>query len=339
MNKLIHQTLILSGISFLSLTVSTIVNTVMTAQAQQKDLTNKTILRQQLSPANPKTLTQQELNEQSVMAIGWVQQSGEYRALAYQAFNCAKLAFDSAIAKGIKNPAVVVDIDETILDNSPYQARLIDTNNSFSPASWNQWVKAKKARAISGAVEFVNYVNTHKGKVFFISDRDESSNKDSKNNDLELATLGNLQALGFTGVNEQSLLLKGEFSKIIDGKEDTSKQLRREAIESGKADGKIQNIVVLVGDNLNDLDAQAGTTNAARRSHVDISKNRYGIVNKGGRISQKQSFEPAYVILPNPMYGAWESGLYDPKAVGHQEWFQLKPSEKSQQRKQALSRW
>ncbi len=327
------------GISLVSLTAGSIVNTTITAQAQQKDSGDKTTLRKSISPTIPKTLTQQELNEQSVMAIDWVQQSGEYRALAYQAFNCAKAAFDNAIAQGIKNPAVIVDIDETILDNSPYQAGLVDTDKAFNPTSWNEWVKAKKARAIPGAVEFVNYVNASKGKVFFISDRDESSAKDGRNNALELATLVNLKALGFTGVNEQSLLLKGEFSKIANAKENTSKQLRREAIESGKADGKAHKIVVLVGDNLNDLDAEAGITNAARRFHVDLNKDRYGVANASGNRSKNQVFEPTYVVLPNPMYGAWESGLYDPKAFGQQQWFQLKPSEKSQQRKQALSRW
>jgi 5'-nucleotidase (lipoprotein e(P4) family) len=334
MNRLVYQILIFSGISALSLATSSVVNTAITAQAQQKDSGNKTTLRQSISPTIPKTLTQQELNEQSVMAIDWVQQSGEYRALTYQAFNCAKLAFDNAIAKGIKNPAAIVDIDETILDNSPYQAGLIDTDKAFSPATWNQWIKAKKARAIPGAVEFVNYV-TRKGKVFFISDRDESSTKDGKNNDLELATLVNLKALGFTGVNEHSLLLKGEFSKIENGKKNTSKQLRRAAIEGGKADGKTYKIIVLVGDNLNDLDAEAGITNDTRRFHVDANRNRYGIANN----SKERDFEPAYVMLPNPMYGAWESGLYDPQAFGQQQWFGLMPSQKSQQRKQALSRW
>lgn len=339
MNKNVYKLLIFSGITALSLTVGSAVNPAKISQIHQENVGNKNTLIQDASPNIPKTLTQQELNEQSILAINWIQQSGEYRALAYQAFNCAKFAFDNALAKGIKNPSVVVDIDETILDNSSYQAGLIDTDNAFSPASWDQWIEARKAKSIPGAVEFVKYVNANKGKVFFISDRDESTTKDSKNNDLELATIINLKALGFTGANDQSLLLKGEFSRTADGKENTSKQLRREAIESGKADGKAHNIVVIVGDNLNDLDAEAGTPNAARRFHVDLNKDRYGIVGTSSNRSKNQVFEPTYVMLPNPMYGAWESGLYNPKVFGKQQWFQLKPSEKSQQRKQVLNRW
>lgn len=279
------------------------------------------------------TVTQKQLNEQSLLAINWMQQSGEYRALAYQSFNSAQLAFDNA--KKIKNPTVIVDIDETVLDNSAYQAGLINTDNAFSPNTWNQWIKLKKAKAIPGAVAFVNHVNANGGKVFFISDRDESSTGNSKNNDLELATIANLKAVGFTGVNEQTLLLKGEFTRTVQGKKDNSKQFRREAVESSKADGKVRTIVLLVGDNLNDLDAVAGKTNTARRSHVDSSKNFYGV--KGSKI-QAQASKPAYIVLPNPIYGAWESALYEPTKFGKQQWYDLSATQKSQQRKQALSR-
>ncbi|BCL40115.1 HAD family acid phosphatase [Nostoc sp. MS1] len=63
-------------------------------------------------------ITNAQLNEQSVLAINWVQQSGEYQALTYQAFNIAKIVFDQA--KRVHQPTVIVDIDETVLDNSAY---------------------------------------------------------------------------------------------------------------------------------------------------------------------------------------------------------------------------
>lgn len=282
------------------------------------------------------TLTQQQLNEQSVLALNWMQQSGEYVALAHQAFNTAKIAFDSAVEREVKNPAVVVDIDETVLDNSAYQAGLIDTNNVFNPSDWNDWVRHKEAKAIPGSVEFVNHVNANGGKIFFVSDRAESSTNISNNNDLELATIENLKAIGFTGASDRSVLLKGEFSQTIEGKEDTSKQFRREAVENGSADGLKHNIVVLVGDNLNDFDNLAGETNSQRRALVKARKSQYGVFNA---IKQKDGFEPAYIILPNPVYGAWESGLYDPKAFNKKFWFELNPSQKNQQRKNRLIRW
>lgn len=317
MNKNICQLIICSGIS--AMTVAGYANSQVTLPT--------------LKPTT-ETVTQRQLNDQSLLAINWMQQSGEYRALAYQAYNSAQLAFDNA--KKVKNPVVIVDIDETVLDNSAYQSGLINTDTAFSTESWNQWIKAKKAKAVPGAVEFVNYVNANGGKVFFISDRDESSTGDSKNNDLELATIANLKAVGFTGVNEQGLLLKGEFTQTVNGKKDTNKQFRREAVENGKADGKVHTTVILVGDNLNDLDAVAGKTNSARRLHVDNSKNLYGV--KGSN-SQTKAFKPTYIVLPNPMYGSWESGLYTPTVFGKKQWSELNPTQKNQQRKQVLNRW
>jgi 5'-nucleotidase (lipoprotein e(P4) family) len=155
-------------------------------------------------------ITTKQLNQQGMLAVNWVQQSGEYRALTYQAFNLAKLNFDAAKSKNISRPAIIVDIDETVLDNSAYQAGLLDSNKGYETTTWNQWIKAEKAKAVPGAVEFVNYVNKNGGKVFFVSNRNQKSVKTSKLNDLETATINNLKAVGFTGVNENTILLKGK---------------------------------------------------------------------------------------------------------------------------------
>jgi 5'-nucleotidase (lipoprotein e(P4) family) len=226
---------------------------------------------------SPHELTQQELNDQSLLAINWVQQSGEYQALTYQAYNIAKVAFDNAVQQNITNPAVVIDIDETVLDNSPYQASLINTNNEFSSNTWNQWVMAEKAQAIPGAVEFINYVNSNGGTVFFISNRDESSTHNSAQNDLELATINNLHKLEITGVSEETVLLKGEFTKIIDGQEHQGKQWREQAITKGLANGIKYNIVMLVGDNLNDFAELEKNNNDLRKKFVQTTKNQQGI--------------------------------------------------------------
>lgn len=297
------------------------------AQTNQKTISNSKTLAPTI-----KKLNQQQLNEQSVMAIEWVQHSGEYHALAYQAFNLARIAFDNAVANRIANPTVVVDIDETILDNSPYQAGLIDSDLNFTPATWNKWVKAAKAKAIPGAIEFVNYVSANKGKVFFVSNRAESSTKKHKNNDLELATIANLKAVGVIDVNDSNVLLKGEFTKKVAEQIDTSKKFRREAIKQGIADGIVRNIVVLVGDDLNDLDDRFGATNLQRRHRVTTLSHRYGTMNT-------QIEKPTYILIPNPMYGTWESGMYNPNAFNKKSWDELTSSEKNWQRKKLLRRW
>ncbi len=279
-------------------------------------------------------ISSKQLNQQGMLAVNWVQQSGEYRALTYQAFNVAKLTFDTAKSKNINRPAIIVDIDETVLDNSPYQAGLLNSNNGFQLTTWNQWIKVEKAQAVPGAVEFVNYVNKNGGKVFFISNRDESSAKNAKTNDLEIATMNNLKSVGFMGVNEQTVLLKGEFTKQIDGKENTSKQWRVEAIKNGSADGKRYTVIALIGDNLNDFDETIGKNNQQRRDYVDKNRKDYGMFN-----ITKGIVKPAYIAIPNPMYGNWETGIYNPLVFKKQSPFDMTPGERNQQRRESLNQW
>ena len=279
-------------------------------------------------------ITSKQLNQQGMLAVNWVQQSGEYRALTYQAFNVAKLTFDTVKSKKINRPAIIVDIDETVLDNSPYQAGLLNSNNGFQLTTWNQWIKVEKAQAVPGAVEFVNYINKNGGKVFFISNRDESSAKNAKTNDLEIATMNNLKSVGFMGVNEQTILLKGEFTKQIDGKENTSKQWRVEAVKNGSADGKRYTVIALIGDNLNDFDETIGKNNQQRRDYVDKNRKDYGMFN-----ITKGIVKPAYIAIPNPMYGNWETGIYNPLVFKKQSPFDMIPGERNQQRRESLNQW
>ena len=215
------------------------------------------------------------LAEQGMLAYNWMQQSGEYRALAYQAFNAAKAAFDAASpANGMKK-AVVVDLDETMIDNSAEGASRLLEHKGFSPATWTTWCEAEQARAIPGAVEFANYVNSHGGKMFYVSNRTAGAEYGP--------TVNNLKALGFTGVDETSMLLKDKESK---------KTGRFEQVEKAGYE-----IVVFIGDNLDDF-AFTGETyhklNDARRAAVDKYKADFGV---------------KYIVLPNPLYGNWEGGL------------------------------
>ncbi len=273
---------------------------------------------------------QDRLNEQLVLPINWIQESGEFSATAYLAYNGAKIAFDEAKASGVANPSVVLDLDETVLDNSAYEAWLVDKNEQFSNSTWYQWILSREATATPGAIEFINYVNANGGKAYFISDRDESSTNNTVNNDLELATLDNMVNLGITGVNDETLLFRGEFTGTVDGRVNFSKEFRRQAVENGSIDGIDRTTVVLIGDNLNDLDANSGTRNSDRRAYVDSISGRYGIYEPG---------TPAYIPLSNPMYGSWESAIYDPTVFGKTQVSELTPEEKSLQRKQALTRW
>ncbi len=245
--------------------------------------------------AQQKTDAQQKLNDESVMALNWFQQSGEYQALTYQAFNTAKIAFDNAKPLDGKPKAVVVDLDETMIDNSAYSAWQVKANKPFDSKTWSEWTAAKQALAVPGAVSFANYVNSHGGTMFYVSNRKTSE---------YAATMENLNSLGFTGVNEKTLLLSSDTS---------NKQARFDAI---KAAG--YNIVIYAGDNLNDFgSATYHKDNAERRAFVNQNHNQFGT---------------QYIVLPNPLYGDWESGL----AASYNK---LTPEQKLKVREANLRAW
>ncbi|NBI43331.1 5'-nucleotidase, lipoprotein e(P4) family [[Haemophilus] felis] len=215
----------------------------------------------------------EKLQQQAVLGLVWTQQSGEYAALAHQAFNSAKVAFEQAKAAKGKKKAVVVDLDETMIDNSAYAGWQIKTGQDFSPETWTKWVNARQSAAIPGAVEFSNYVNANGGTVFFVSNRRDDVEKEG--------TVDDMKRLGFTGVNEKTLLLK---------KAKSNKSLRFKQVEDMGYE-----IVVFVGDNLNDFgDETYKKSNAERRSFV--AKN-------------SQQFGKKFIILPNDNYGDWVGGL------------------------------
>lgn len=148
-------------------------------------------------------------NEYQVGAILFMQKAAEYRALAYQAFNIARMNLDADLdKKNVKKlpkaerqmpRAVVVDVDETVLDNSPQQARSIKNRSPFNAIDWYAWGERRSAKAIPGAVEFLNYANSKGVKVFYVSNRDAVQKQ---------ATIDNLKNAGFADVSAENVLLR-----------------------------------------------------------------------------------------------------------------------------------
>lgn len=161
-----------------------------------------------------------QLQQQAVLGLNWIQQSGEYQALSYQAYNAAKVAFDHAKVKKGKKKAVVVDLDETMLDNSPYAGWQVQNNKPFDGKDWTRWVEARQSGVVPGAVEFNNYVNTHGGKMFYVSNRKESNEK--------AGTIDDMKRLGFNGVEDSAFYLK----KINHQKQHVLKKLKNKAMKS-----------------------------------------------------------------------------------------------------------
>lgn len=226
-------------------------------------------------PAAPApTVANHPTNEHTVQAVLWVQRSGEYRALCHQAFNLARRVLDEELkaSPAPKKRAVVVDVDETVLDNSPYQARLIKTRQSYTTASWRQWVDLARAEAMAGAVEFLKHASSRGVEVFYISNRRAEEHA---------GTLANLRAKGFPHADDAHLLLR-----TAEG----SKTRRRAAVSA------THEIVLFMGDNLNDFsDVFEGKDPAGRIAEVEKLAKEFG---------------HRFIVLPNPLYGDFEDSIY-----------------------------
>ena len=206
----------------------------------------------------------------------WVQNSGEYRALAFQAFNTAKWRLDDLLqrAKFAKPPCIVLDLDETCLDNSPYTGYQIKENKGYTTESWQAWTSLAEADSIPGSVSFLKWADT-KVDIFYISNRRVA--------ELD-ATIKNMQALGFPNADKDHVLLRSD---------ESNKEKRREKVEEEHA------IVMYFGDNLNDFSEMFEKKSTEERHNlVDQNVSAWGT---------------QYIIIPNPNYGSWNSAMFDYK--------------------------
>ena len=215
-------------------------------------------------------------NEYQVGAVLWTQSSGEKAALAYQAFALARLRLDQDFRANRKNKirrALVVDVDETVLDNSRYQAMLVKNRRLYESKTWTEWCNRAEATALPGAVEFLRYANSRGVRVFYITNR-KVVEKDG--------TARNLKQLGFPDVTDETLLVRTDSS---------SKEPRRQSVATK------YRIVLLMGDNLNDFAEvfEKSKTTESRLTAAEQNKNQFG---------------SRFIVLPNPMYGAWEDAIY-----------------------------
>jgi 5'-nucleotidase (lipoprotein e(P4) family) len=236
---------------------------------------------QTVTSSSTSKYTQKDLNEQDVMSLLWMQSSAEYRELCYQSYNAGKIQVDAALKnfkKGDKPLAIIVDCDETILDNSAYDAGHTGYNDAYAGDTWAKWVDAAKAEAMPGSKEFLQYLSTKGVDVFYVTNRDAKKGLEG--------TMKNLKNLGFPNVDEKHVLLQTDKG---------NKQPRFDEVS------KDYNVVVYMGDNENDLPIGAyGQSLQDRNSTADKNKDAFGT---------------KFIALPNPSYGDFEpavaSGYWD----------------------------
>ncbi len=207
-------------------------------------------------------------------SVLWIQRSAEARALYYQTFALAKMQLVNSLSTfhGSKPPAVIVDVDETVLDNSPYEAMLIIDDKEY-PKYWDDWIDLAVAKPVPGALEFLLFADSMGVDVFYITNRNESQKK---------GTLLNLIRVGFPDAVSEHLLVKTESS---------DKTSRRQVVSQS------HEILLLCGDNLGDFDQIFQEKSVTERSAtVD---------------SLKRMFGTRFIILPNPMYGDWIGAAYN----------------------------
>ncbi len=237
------------------------------------------------------TATQAAEANDNLNATLWMQSSVEYAGVTMGAYQLATVMLDRALADkswtavpdeqganyADKPPAVILDVDETVLDNSKYQAWMVMNDKSFHPKTWGEFVNSVDSMPIPGSLEFTKYAASKGVKVFYVSNR---------TGDLEEATRKNLEKYGYPmGGNVDTVLLKAE----IPAWESSKKSPRRLHV------AKDYRVLLVMGDNFGDfVDGYKGSL-AERKALMDKTVSMWGT---------------KWIVLPNPSYGSWESAAF-----------------------------
>jgi len=128
--------------------------------------------------------------------IRWVSKSSEYKILCEQTYKNAWNNLSEILNQSNQQSAIIMDLDETVLDNSKYQIGLTEKGESYNPESWSEWVNLKEAELVPGAKQFIDNVRLTNTTIIFLS------NRMAKN---ELPTIENMKRLNI--YNEKDIFL------------------------------------------------------------------------------------------------------------------------------------
>ncbi len=247
------------------------------------------------TPAHAEAQAAASLSDDNLNAVLWIQRSAEYQALAEQTFRAAADRLDEALkepnwdalvpsergnaAKGLK-PAVVMDIDETVLDNSPYQARLVRDNAEYDELSWDQWVAEKKAKPLPGVVDFARAAAGKGVTILYLSNRAVH---------LKEATLANLREAGLPVADDSVFLGLGT---VVEGCEQHGSEKNCRRLLAGQD----YRVLMQFGDQLGDFVQVTANTPEGRAELLEEYRDWFG---------------ERWWMLPNPTYGSWEPAVFN----------------------------
>lgn len=203
------------------------------------------------------------------------QSAAEYQALCLQAFNIATLQLDIALQnKEYKKPlAIVTDIDETFLDNSPYAVQMAREGKVFDERTWNNWTAKGNAIPLAGSITFFKYAASKGVAIYYITNRSENDRK---------GTIANLKKYDFPLSDESHLIVRDT---------ESSKETRRQKVS------ETHDIILLLGDNLSDFSSAFD-----KKTMKERVNNVY---------ENADLFGKKFIVFPNTGYGDWESAIFD----------------------------
>lgn len=244
-------------------------------------------LRDSVPPPHP------PIAHDNLHATLWMQTAAEYDATVRGVFAAAASRLEDALADPSWNalpeferrsgfetlpPAIIVDADETLIDNSAFQARSIRDGVGFEYQRWLAWVNERRARALPGALEFARLADSLGITIYFVTNRDAPAERES--------TVENLRAIGFpVRADGSNVMLRGDPRSDV-----REKSGRRRWV------GERHRVLLMLGDNLGDF----VDIDRSDRTQRDAVVSRYAAW-----------WGERWFMQPNPSYGSWERALME----------------------------
>jgi 5'-nucleotidase (lipoprotein e(P4) family) len=173
-------------------------------------------------------------------------------------------------------PAIIADVDETLVDNSAYQVWMMKNDKTFSLETWNKFVETRTSTAVPGAVAFCQYAASKGVKLYYITNRDAPTKE---------ATRQNMERLGFPmGGNVDTLLMQRERPEW-----GSAKGTRRTVVT------KDYRVLLNLGDNFGDFDDRYRGSEAERLAAFDQNAQRWG---------------REWIMIANPTYGSFDTAPF-----------------------------